>query len=167
MPLRISIGLCRFINYRFDALKEEKTVLQGNSDNMSNRFQSMHKFIGELEDKQKWQNFKMERSEHEVSRLNATLSAVKADRERMFQSLQEVRLARDEAEKENCQLRLNLATYREKYELETAQQRSELNEVLEKQEKVLEEIKLMEERAFHAEKRLKSMEEAAEKTDKV
>jgi len=143
------------LNSRFDALKQEKSALQGNSENLSNRFQKLHKYIGDLEEKQTWQNFKIERSEHEVNRVKSTLETLRADRDKLLHSLQTVRLARDEAEKENFQLRSNLKTMQVKYEKDIEEQRILSKEFLTKHESLLEELAWMEEKVFKAEISLK------------
>ena len=141
--------------------------MQGNSENLSNRFHKLHKYIGDLEEKQTWQNFKIERSEHEVNRVKSTLETLRADRDKLLQSLQTVRLARDEAEKENFQLRSNLKTMQVKYEKDIEEQRILSKEFLTKHESLLEELASMEEKAFKAEESLKLAKQDAEVKLKV
>ena len=148
-------------------MKEEKSALQDNSENLSSRFNKLHKYIGDLEEKQTWQNFRTERSEHEANRVKSTLETLKADRDKLLQSLQNVRLARDEAEKENFQLRSNLKKMQVKYENEMEEQRVMSKEFLTKHERLIEELASMEEKVFKAEMGLKLAREDAEVKLKV
>ena len=148
-------------------MKQEKSALQDNSENLSSRFNKLHKYIGDLEEKQTWQNFRTERSEHEVNRVKSTLETLKADRDKLLQSLQNVRLARDEVEKENNQLRSSLKKMQVKYENEIEEQRMLSKEFLTKHERLIEELALVEEKAFKAEESLKLARQDAEVKLKV
>lgn len=155
------------LHYRFDELKQEKINLQDTRDDLSNRFLSLQDCIDELQVKNTWQNFKIERSEYEVNRLKSAFETARVDRDRILESLQEVRLARDEADKDNYQLRSNLKDLQVKYESEIEQQRVLLDELWKKHEDILEELRLMEERACDAEKSLKLADLAIERKEKV
>ena len=141
--------------------------MKDSSEDLSNRLLRLQDYIEELQGKQTWQNFKIERSEHEVNRLKSAFETARVDRDRILQSLQEVRLARDEADKENYQLRSNLKDLQVRSESDIEKQRILFDELWKKHEDLLEELKLMEERACDAEKGLKSAEQALERKEKV
>ena len=141
--------------------------MQDNSENLSSRFNRTQDYVGELEAKHAWQNFKVERSAHEANRLKAALETVRIDRDKLMHALEEVKESRTEVEKEVSQLRGALENLRERHETDMESQRALFDDLSKKHMHLLEELKAMEDRAYEAEKCQKMAELALERKERV
>lgn len=136
--------------------------MQDTSEDLSSRFQRLQDYISELEAKETWQNFNIERAKNETSRLAAALEIVRVDRDKLMRCLQETKSARDEAEAEKTKAAGVVKSLQLRHEADMKEQRMLFGDLSNKHMHLLKELALMEQRALVAERSLKSAELALE-----
>eukprot|EP00112_Aurelia_sp_Birch-Aquarium-sp1_P004751 Seg154.9 transcript_id=Seg154.9/GoldUCD/mRNA.D3Y31 product="hypothetical protein" protein_id=Seg154.9/GoldUCD/D3Y31 len=142
------------LNARFDLISQEKEELKEGSEELSSQYKTLKKDIAKLETREKWLQFKVERSNIKAGLLKTTLDSLRKHRDSLNDAREIAITEKNEAVKEVVSLGKAHEDLKAKYENDMSEHLKMYKELEQKHFDVLDQLNAMESKAADTQQQL-------------
>ena len=150
----LMIMMMTILSSRFDLISQEKEELKEGTEELSSQYKTLEKDIAKLETREKWLQFKVERSNNKAALLKSTLDSLRKHRDSLNDAREIAITEKNEVVKEVVSLGKAHEDLKAKYENDISEHLRMYKELEKKHLDVLEQLNAMELKAGDTQQQL-------------